>query len=859
MLATEGLAFPFFFFLSSLAMKPSVSRVISGVHNTRSSDREEEGLHAIIDNGSYNETSDDQTSSSLQVPDVYLYGDFVDAVLEESSAFWQISKSLFIVNGWDTKRHCSKARTDTWYHVQSTKVGSETINVCTCPQSSTSDSKCVHEYLLEEYGADLFPEEAALSLSNDDEIILFSRLKDGDSETVLNHFSCPSPNKRGLSGRSVVVYDGTDSGQGKWTCLKDLNSPCGHVSMCRKKLEQLLGIIQSESVPAQDGSTIGSVSIRTPKSAGSEKSVSYKPRPPPIWAALPADTLRAQPPLASFPTKICLDEESSCACTSGQQRIFRRPQDSHIERKATIYTLSHTLCVELELQLCRCKKRYIGPDCLSLGLFNYNNKILFSHEILDEYTSAFTTSETPFHAWVSVVSRRYSLRNSVFCSVDIFRSAWFAYARLLSLEDDMQCPRCGTSPDNTIWDGVTLAFNKKHLLSSLEPPTQSNELSVVRDRTVYVPSQQVLPDSYSRSLVRKVVEGPPLVLGAGLRQTNDGSGDGEVDGGTGSKANKELLERLEAIPLAVNRLAGTNPPLSRVFDKHFGNGAVVNKIIAPEAYKRFFLQISSDESVLQMANVPALKVLEDFTQAPQVNNATRLLNVPVLHDILLFEFSHSTNVSNDILAICSWLVERGRTVYHWLSTGCCYGSPKIRERPKYPKLRNDTQLDEGGKRGAKCSKFYSQYGEKRLTGGIIICYGFHCIPRGEGRNDVFSALVTRWAVAPKRVVYDFACALGPYCMTREPEFFAETQFLIDDFHAVGHTKCAPAAFLKTYTAIDPRLRHINSSAGECGNSGLSRIRKSVSYMSQDRAIVYTKVFLSIWNRQRIRSMKDSGI
>ncbi|KAJ7904259.1 hypothetical protein B0H14DRAFT_595118 [Mycena olivaceomarginata] len=51
-----------------------------------------------------------------------------------------------------------------------------------------------------------------------------------------------------------------------------------------------------------------------------------------------------------------------------------------------------------------------------------------------------------------------------------------------------------------------------------------------------------------------------------------------------------------------------------------------------------------------------------------------------------------------------------------------------------------------------------------------------------------------------------------------------------------------AAFLKTYYAIEPRLRHIISSAGECGNSGIARIRKSVSYMSQDRAIVYTKVF-----------------
>jgi hypothetical protein len=135
-----------------------------------------------------------------------------------------------------------------------------------------------------------------------------------------------------------------------------------------------------------------------------------------------------------------------------------------------------------------------------------------------------------------------------------------------------------------------------------------------------------------------------------------------------------------------------------------------------------------------------------------------------------------------------------------------------------------------------------------------VCFGFHCIPRGEGRNDVFSALFTRWEKAPKNVVYDFTCALGPYCMTREPHFFADTKFLIDGFHAKGHTKCSPAAFLSTYSDIDPRLDQINSSAGECGNGGLARIRKSVSYMSQDRAIFFTKAFLSIWNRHRIRRL-----
>lgn len=159
-----------------------------------------------------------------------------------------------------------------------------------------------------------------------------------------------------------------------------------------------------------------------------------------------------------------------------------------------------------------------------------------------------------------------------------------------------------------------------------------------------------------------------------------------------------------------------------------------------------------------------------------------------------------------------------------------------------------------------CRKYYEEYSKKRLTGGIMacwcthsICYGFHCIPVAEGRNDVFSALFTRWPSAPQTVVYDFACALGPYCWTREPEFFADTQFVIDGFHAPGHTRCSIAAFLKTYVDVDPGLKHLNSSAAECGNSGLARIRKSVSYMGQARAILYCWTFLWIWNRLRTLS------
>lgn len=300
-----------------------------------------------------------------------------------------------------------------------------------------------------------------------------------------------------------------------------------------------------------------------------------------------------------------------------------------------------------------------------------------------------------------------------------------------------------------------------------------------------------------------------------------------------------------------------------------------------------------------MAIRSALDLLDVFTQNPTAVNASALVNIPALHEVLDYEFRLYQTASPTMIDVCQWIVCQGRstlakllvypapeldsaalednTDWHTVSiivdslnsfltcfqTGCHYGMPQIRLRPKYPGLKHDVRGDIGGKRGAKCSKFYSKYGEQRLTGGIMcvwcthsVCYGFHCIPRGEGRNDVFSAIITRWPTPPKRVIYDFACALGPYCMTREPAFFANTLFLIDDFHSKGHTKCSEAAFLKTYSNIDPRLSEINSSAGECGNNGITRIRKSVSYMSQARAILYTKVFLSVWNRLRIRKMQS---
>ncbi|KAG6848701.1 hypothetical protein H0H93_014759, partial [Arthromyces matolae] len=133
----------------------------------------------------------------------------------------------------------------------------------------------------------------------------------------------------------------------------------------------------------------------------------------------------------------------------------------------------------MEVQTCtKCSGRWrqrIGPDLRESGIFNFNNHLLFTHELLDDYTSCYTTSETPFTAWIKVVTRRYEENRSPvpFVSEQVLRAAWFAYVNIQDFTKDMTCPTCGPAPTDVIWDGVSVGFSKKHMLDTLRPPTVS--------------------------------------------------------------------------------------------------------------------------------------------------------------------------------------------------------------------------------------------------------------------------------------------------------------------------------------------------------------------------------------------------
>lgn len=81
------------------------------------------------------------------------YGAFVDAVFASECDFWQISRNIFIVNGWNQE---AKTATNTFYHLQMVIVGVERRCHCLCPAGKQVD-ECFHIRFIKDHGEDKFP------------------------------------------------------------------------------------------------------------------------------------------------------------------------------------------------------------------------------------------------------------------------------------------------------------------------------------------------------------------------------------------------------------------------------------------------------------------------------------------------------------------------------------------------------------------------------------------------------------------------------------------------------------------------------------------------------------------------------
>ena len=436
-------------------------------------------------------------------------------------------------------------------------------------------------------------------------------------------FSVGDRERRAIKYRCVVYHSGHDSGAGSWLCNKDGDDGCSHVTKARHYLQQLVQRDPSARDPVAnsqtaDGALFG-LSVLFPKltvgvldfymiGARSARScvapISHLPILPPIWALLPGDSQNAYEqalPVLQVPSAISLDEGARCVCGSS-----RRLMDETTLRKCVVYTLINAQQTFLEVQPCqKCPaflRRSIGPDGRQLGLFNLNNAVLFTHDLLEDYTASFTSSETPFSAWVSVMRKRYARSSLPFCHEAIFRNAWFSYSRLQQLDGDMKCPKCGPAPEDVIWDGVSLSFHRKHLLPSLRPPTTVHDKSIIRESRYRV--QAPIENLDLRRSMRKIVE---MAIAPSSDSNAAHSADSAVVQGSVpgiEKATHDMASVIELVFRTHNSLKLVNESLASCFYSRISLIATNSGVSQRREYINLFIQVCTImDALLNVSNI----------------------------------------------------------------------------------------------------------------------------------------------------------------------------------------------------------------------------------------------------------------
>ncbi|TEB27979.1 hypothetical protein FA13DRAFT_1633913, partial [Coprinellus micaceus] len=596
---------------------------------------------------------------------------YVDAMNSEVAGFDYIGGKVYVVQGWDSSR-CQT--TETWYHLAYEVVGYEELSIaCTCRIASTT-GECIHtQYFSEYHVEDGDDSDAPPSAS----VFLQCVLPCGN---LYSMFSVESMSVIALRGRAIVMHKGVGSGSGVWKCSKDTaGTTCFHIRLAKDLLPEDFTSIPGVGV-------LGNGVMKTNRTfllgRGPGSTISHLAIMPPPWARVPTDPVlyNDAPPIRTLEANVIfpMDVLSSCACIDGFRAMYN-PSLPTRTRLCKLYTIL-TICeVQIQVQPCpRCPyqcKRYIGPDLWSYGMFNYNNKVLITHELLNEYT------RTPFHAFRNHLVHQFQRDHLQFMGEDLFRSAWFAYVSLQQFGNDLTCTECDPAPTTVIWDGITLAFGHKHVTNTLRPPTITSEHSLTRNSLKYYRKQHALHDALLRRRVWAALEGPSL---EGLSDDLDEEFSEPLIS-TPSKGSqlatlkrqvllaKEHLNLSDWVRVELEKQGGDEcPKLASLFMRYFGPVAYVegrdNHTVAPHkiSSSRYvdavygaessshLCKIAAEQSVLQLINYKQWETLCDYLQDPLSSNRYKLVPLPTFHKVL-GEKQCDVNAINSILR---WVAEK---------------------------------------------------------------------------------------------------------------------------------------------------------------------------------------------------------
>ncbi|KAL9936487.1 hypothetical protein V8E36_004555 [Tilletia maclaganii] len=513
---------------------------------------------------------------------------------------------------------------------------------------------------------------------------------------------------------------------------------------------------------------------------------------------------------SDLPEILPFDGLGRCGCGAPYD-----PSSAVTLRSCTVFHSKGAIVKEIEVQQCSCRRRgetrTIGPDLANLQLFNWSVDLVFTHDLLHSYTSQLAASPTPLSAFHTTIQDAYAEHRCKipFVSKSTFIKVYFAFLKLQDASVAFVCSACGPTPSTVIADGVVLSHSSKLSHELLRPSTAA--VGQINTRALPGKVLQIIPTSRQRDALRDVAH--CLVVSDSTRRSLALSSLRQLVGAPAPSLHPHRSRLLRSLQEFVDKICRAE--FLRNIDLTSALRFVLRELAAEEGVwqlcrpvtVQWLRQLASETTTFPSNTFDRLstslarqspclghlaRLLHDYGQAsasfflPVVTAFRSLLEA--IADLVVLQHVWFGVKEGDVVSTEIGLQSDSDSLASvpYTQSGSLYGAAQCRERPVYVKFGeksgsvgfNDTaQL---GDTPGPCKKYFADYVSQRQTGGImalwcrhLICVGFHIIPRCEGRNDVFSAIFTRWPTPPTTIIYDFACQLAPYCLTREPTFFKD--------------------------------------------------------------------------------------
>ena len=373
---------------------------------------------------------------------------------------------------------------------------------------------------------------------------------------------------------TVVSFNGFFSNGGVWACQKHRSAvSCAHIVAAEKlgvhkELLWAAEVAETED-PAPDRERaamrehgehqlslhmltvlqIPSADYRSIQEANDERSISYIRVGPPEWCRLQTDTTHTVKTRKDLPPVLPLGDDPRCRCGAPPKL------DVPIKTmQCIVYDVETAIALRIEVRACSVcatdKRQYAGPDLSEYGLFNFNNSRVYTHALLNDYTSTYSAHSAAFHAYRTVVTRRYTTSgcNIEFVGNIAFRAAWYSFSCIQDIIDTHTCEICGPNPDVVIFDGTTSgSFAKDRVTSTLRPPTYVTESSLRRKPLVIGNRSMAAVEHKVAKAAREAIRwrmqlmpsGSSRLAGIEEDDTKDDAADADADRGNGQAAKQQ--------------------------------------------------------------------------------------------------------------------------------------------------------------------------------------------------------------------------------------------------------------------------------------------------------------------------------